>query len=285
MRRLEILHRTYYNFSKSVRLGPHRLLLRPREGADLRIESSGLVIEPAHRVTWHRDVFDNAVATVEFSAPAARLAITSEIVVQHFVEEPLDFVVEEAAVSYPFLYAAEDRLILAPFQRPVYAEAAADVRRWLDALDVGEERVETYALLDRLNRGIHRDFAYAAREQPGVQSPAETLASRTGSCRDFATLFIEACRNIGLASRFVSGYLNQRAAIPVPGATHAWAEVYLPGPGWKGFDPTTGEVAGNDNIAVAVSRHPQEVPPVAGSFVGFPNQAPALFVDVQVESI
>lgn len=285
MQRLRIRHTTEYRFGGIVRLGAHRLLLRPREGADLRIESSRLAIEPAHRVTWHRDVFDNAVATVEFSEVAARLVITSEIVVQHFVEEPLDFVVEESAVSYPFIYAAEDRLILAPFQRPVYADAAPDVRRWLDTLGVGEERVETYALLDRLNRGIHGDFKYAAREQPGVQSPAETLASRTGSCRDFATLFIEACRHIGLASRFVSGYLHQRASTPAPGATHAWAEVYLPGPGWKGFDPTTGEVAGSDNIAVAVSRHPQEVPPVAGSFVGLPNQAPALFVDVQVDSI
>ena len=211
------------------------------------------------------------------------------------VEEPLDFVVDEAAVSYPFVYAAEDRLILAPFQQPVYAESGPDVRLWLEQLEIGDDSVETYALLDRINRAIHRDFTYAAREQPGVQAPSDTLASLTGSCRDFATLFIEACRHIGLASRFVSGYLHQRpisALAPalatmtaLPGATHAWAEVYLPGPGWKGFDPTTGEVAGSDNIAVAVSRHPQQVPPVAGSFVGPKDQVPALVVNVEVDSI
>ena len=123
------------------------------------------------------------------------------------------------------------------------------------------------------------------REEPGVQSPAATLAQQRGSCRDVATLFIEACRYIGLAARFVSGYLQGSATNIGHGATHAWCEVYLPGAGWKGFDSTSGEVVGGHHIAVAVHRHPEAVPPVAGSFVGQLAHAPSMAVAVQVREL
>jgi transglutaminase-like putative cysteine protease len=143
---------------------------------------------------------------------------------------------------------------------------------------------ETYVLLDRLNRAIGKALGYAVREEPGVQSPAQTLERGQGSCRDYAALFMEACRHLGLAGRFVSGYLHAPATEAGRGATHAWAEVYLPGAGWKGFDPTGGEVAGARHIPVAVARHPERIPPVAGSFRGPGDAMPTLTVDVRVSA-
>ena len=140
-------------------------------------------------------------------------------------------------------------------------------------------------MLDTINKAIAGGFAYEQREQPGVQTPATTLAKRSGSCRDSATLFIEACRNLGLAARFVSGYLCPAPDARGQGATHAWSEVFLPGAGWKGFDSTSGRVVGNDHIAVAVSRHPESVPPVSGSFRAATPQSPRMRVAVRVVEI
>jgi len=140
-------------------------------------------------------------------------------------------------------------------------------------------------LLDKMNRAVVDHFTYVKREEPGVQAPSETLAHHSGSCRDYAALFIEACRYLGLASRFVSGYLHAPATEAGNASTHAWAEVYLPGSGWKGFDPTIGEVTGARHIAVAVARHPESVPPVSGSFTGPNDTSPALSVDVRVQRL
>jgi len=142
--------------------------------------------------------------------------------------------------------------------------------------------VETYLLLEWINKAIATGFIYQQREEPGVQAPATTLTSRAGSCRDFATLFIEACRYLGLAARFVSGYLCSPTLPQDQGSTHAWSEVYLPGAGWKGFDSTSGQVVGNHHIAVAVSRHPESVPPVSGSFQATTPQSPLMSVMVEV---
>ncbi|HPF58461.1 MAG TPA: transglutaminase family protein [Candidatus Competibacteraceae bacterium] len=282
MQRLQIRHLTVYEFSNSVMLQPHRLLIRPREGHDVRIESSKLEISPAHRVKWHRDVFDNSVAVVRFLETAQRLAIDSKIVIQHYEEAPLDFIVEDYAVDYPFEYCEEERVDLAPFQQLIYAEQQSVLHDWLRGLNLLSGKIETYVLLDRLNRIITNEFNYMVREEPGVQSPAQTLRSRSGSCRDYATLFIEACRFLGLASRFVSGYSHVPGLDAGGAATHAWAEVYLPGPGWKGFDPTAGELTGSRHIPVAVARHPEMAPPVAGSFVGPKDTFSTLHVEVQV---
>ena len=143
-------------------------------------------------------------------------------------------------------------------------------------------------LLEWINKAIATGFTYHLREEPGVQSPATTLTSHAGSCRDFATLFIEACRSLGLAARFVSGYLYSPMLLQDQGTTHAWSEVYLPGAGWKGFDSTSGQVVGNQHIPVAVSRHPESVPPVSGSFTIAQNvkpQSPIMTVMVDVSEI
>jgi transglutaminase-like putative cysteine protease len=267
MRRLNILHRTYYNFQGSVVLDPHRLLLRPREGPGLHIESSELDITPAAQLRWLRDAYDNSVAIAGFSVPATQLAIVSRCVVQQFDETPLDFLVEDSAVDYPFTYDTESAQVLDPYRRSAQ-DASPALLTWLRQYWRPDQPVQTYSLLAALCSGIHQSFAYQMREQPGVQSPDQTLARGVGSCRDFANLFMEAARSLGFAARFVSGYLYAPSTDGSSGSTHAWAEVYLPGAGWKGFDPTSGEIAGSRHIAVAVARLPDAVSPVTGSFVG-----------------
>jgi transglutaminase-like putative cysteine protease len=282
MRRLRIVHRTRYEFPESVRLGPHRLLLRPREGHELHIESSLLETSPIANVHWLRDIYDNSVAIANFALPASELIIDSEVVVQHFDEAPLDFVVADEAVNYPFRYDPDTAAVLRPYlvdaQAPVEQEA---LRSWLSQRWQFGEQVQTYVLLKRMCVDIKETLQYQAREYPGVQTAAETLARGAGSCRDFASLFMFAARCLGLAARFVSGYLD--APHTGSGATHAWAEVYLPGAGWKGFDPTLGEMVGSKHIAVAVARRPDVVSPVAGTFFGQPGAS--LFVDVAVTAL
>lgn len=282
MRRLQISHVTEYQFSMPVTLLPHRLLLRPRESHNVRIESSFLEITPAHTLQWKRDVLDNSVGLVSFSEAADRVHIASKVVIQHYEDNPFDFLVDDYAVFHPFRYAPEEQAELAPFLQPVYPADQAEVRRWLEGLGLGLS-MQTFTLLDRLNREIASRLSYRMREEQGVQTPAATLSLQSGSCRDFAALFIEACRGMGLASRFVSGYLYSAAIEAGNASTHAWAEVYLPGAGWKGFDPTTGEVTGNRHIATAVARHPEAVPPVAGNFIGPAGLRPFLSVTVRVE--
>jgi transglutaminase-like putative cysteine protease len=284
MLRINISHSTEYRFPSPVTLLPHRLLLRPRENHNVRIESSVLKISPAHTLQWKRDALDNSVALVGFSEPADRLRVASGVVIQHYEENPFDFLLDDYAVMHPFNYVEEDRAVLAPFQQSVYPSDRDAVQRWLDGLGL-PQAMQTFALLDRLNREIAGRFQYQMREQPGVQPPSLTLASNSGSCRDFAALFMEACRSLGLASRFVSGYLFAPATAAGNASTHAWAEVYLPGAGWKGFDPTSGVVTGNQHIAVAVARHPEAVPPVAGSYFGPGDQQPMLQVAVQVNAL
>jgi transglutaminase-like putative cysteine protease len=282
MRRLNISHVTEYLFSTPVTLLPHRLLLRPRESHTLRIYSSTLAIHPEHTIRWHRDALDNSVATVTFLAPSNSLRITSDVSVEMYEDAPLDFLVADNAVTYPFDYAQEEQPDLAAFRQSVYVEDRTAVNQWLVGLGCLEGPIETFVLLDRMNRAIASRSAYQAREAPGVQSPALTLSSRSGSCRDFAALFMEACRHLGLACRFVSGYLDISATSGGDATTHAWAEVYLPGPGWKGFDPTSGELTDNRHIPIAVARHPEAVPPVAGSFVGPAGPPPVPRVSVRV---
>jgi transglutaminase-like putative cysteine protease len=285
MRRLQIEHVTTYQFRNPVTLLPHRLLLRPREGHDTRIESAEIVISPAHRLQWQRDVYDNAVAVASFADRGDRLSIRSRILLQHYQDRPLDFLVADYAVSFPFHYDPAERVELGPYLLPIFSQEREVLNRWLREFWQRGQTVETYLLLDWINKAIATRFTYQQREEPGVQTPATTLGKRGGSCRDFATLFIESCRSLGLAARFVSGYLCTCTSTQGPGATHAWSEVYLPGAGWKGFDSTSGLVVGNDHIAVAVSRHPESVPPVSGSFLATTPQSPLMHVAVQVMEI
>ncbi len=268
MLRYKILHRTYYNFSSTVRLEPHTLRLRPREGPELHIESSNLKTTPSSTLRWHRDVEDNSVATATFDELTGQLLIESEVIIKQFNESPLDFLVADYAIDYPFNYQTEDIQVLTPYMKRPTAETSEALVKWIAKFWQPSELIQTYTLLQRLCIHIQQNIGYKLREEPGVQSALETLTLGTGSCRDSAFLFMQAARQLGLAARFVSGYLHSEPSTVNYGSTHAWAEVFLPGAGWKGFDPTIGQVAGTDHIAVAVARQPESVPPIAGSYTG-----------------
>jgi transglutaminase-like putative cysteine protease len=284
MKHLRIDHTTEYAFDTAVSLLPHRILVRPRGGHNLRIASSTLEISPAATVHWQRDALDNSVAVAAFSPSLVMsLRIVSSVVIEQYEGTPLDFTVEQYAVTYPFEYQAREARVLAPFRVATWPSDTVAVEQWLARLGLRNGPIETFVLLDRLNRALHGTFRYQAREEAGVQSPSRTLALGTGSCRDFAALFNESCRALGLASRFVSGYLHAPGLLPQHGATHAWCEAYLPGAGWKGFDPTSGELTGSNHIPVAVAHHPEDVPPIAGAFVGS-QQKPLMRVTVHVRS-
>lgn len=288
MRRLQIKHVTTYQYETNVTLLAHKLLLRPREGHDVRIVSAELLIVPIHQLQWQRDVCDNAVAQVTFLQAANWLSFDSRVLIEHYNEQPLNFLVSEYAVRYPFQYDASERIDLEPYVSTIFTQDSSLLSNWMQQFWCVGQIVETYMLLDWINKAIATGFIYQQREEPGVQSPAITLTKQAGSCRDFATLFIEACHFLGLAARFVSGYLYAPLLPLGQGHTHAWAEVYLPGAGWKGFDSTTGQVVGNDHIALAVSRHPEAVPPIAGSFIATPStnpQSPIMNVQVEVSEV
>ena len=282
MRRLLIKHVTTYQYAEAVTLLPHKLLLRPREGHDIRIESVELDISPAHQLDWQRDVYDNAMAQVTFQEPASILSISSRVLIQHYDDQPLNFLVADYAVSFPFQYDVAERMDLKPYLSAIFEQDQPLLQSWLRQFWISGQVVETYLLLEWINKAIATGFTYQQREEPGVQKPETTLTRCAGSCRDFATLFIEACRSLGLATRFVSGYLYTPLLPQGQGATHAWSEVYLPGAGWIGFDSTTGLVVGNDHIAVAMGRHTESLPPVSGSFQAVNPQSPVMGVMVEV---
>jgi transglutaminase-like putative cysteine protease len=268
VQRYKIVHHTYYNFSAPVTLGPHELLLRPREDHTQRIQSFDLRIRPDATLLWHRDVEGNSMAIAIFAPRVTQqLAIESEVIVQQHNEDPLDFIVADYAVHYPFAYRDDDRALLAPYAAALPPGEYSKVKTWISSFWRATENIQTYSLLLRMTEHINATLKYQMREQPGVQSAQQTLTRGTGSCRDFAYLFMQAATCLGLAARFVSGYLY----VPLStqsGSTHAWAEVYLPGAGWLGFDPTTGAIVGADHFPVAVARLPESVPPVAGAFLG-----------------
>lgn len=283
MRRIEIRHLTRYEYEDNVQFLTHKLHVRPREGHDIRIESSKLNIAPAYRIRWERDIYSNSIALVDFLDPSSILEISSDVVVQHYQEQPLDFAVDESARFYPFHYNPLEQIDLIPYQMAVFPRDCPIIQEWVKDIWKPGHLIETSVLLDSLNRFIVSNFQYQIREEPGVQSPRTTIESGSGSCRDFAALFIESCRVFGFASRFVSGYLlspgDQNQQHP---ATHAWSEVYLPGLGWRGFDSTSGLSTAGDHIAVAHHRHPEAIPPVSGSFIGKKGAQPVLTVQMEV---
>ncbi len=283
MQRYKIIHRTYYNYSAIVTLGAHHLLLRPRESYQLRIESFFLKSTPTAKIFWHRDVEDNSVAIATFIIPTQQLLIESEVIIQHYNESPLDFIVSDYAINYPFKYLPNDNFILSSYMVLPNEETRTLLNNWIFNIYKSSETIQTYTLLQRLTTYIFKNFTYKVREEAGVQTVKQTLLYNSGSCRDFAFLFMEAVKCLGLATRFVSGYLYAPLMSHQVGSTHAWAEVYIPGGGWIGFDPTIGDIVGTDHIAVAVSRLPDNVPPISGSFAGVSNST--LSVGVWVTKI
>lgn len=271
---LTIHHKTTYRYRMPVGLGPHRLMLRPRESRDLRLVASSLTVTPPATVTWAHDVSGNAVAMARFQAMADHLVIDSVVSVQLDAAAWPVFDIAANAISYPFRYSDDEWTDLGALAVPQYPDPAGLLSAWARGFVRGGS-TDTLSLLRDLSAGVSAGVAYDSRDEEGTQSPIETLGRRIGSCRDFAVLFVEAARCLGFGARIVSGYLGGQgqgfAAVPSGGSTHAWAEVYVPGAGWITFDPTNRGMGGFNLIPVAVARHISQAIPVAGSFVGPPD--------------
>jgi transglutaminase-like putative cysteine protease len=284
---LKIHHTTIYRYRQPVSLGPHRLMLRPRESRDLRLISSDVAVTPDAVVTWAHDVFGNAVATATFQSMADNLVIASVAEIQLNTAAWPVFDIAASAISYPFRYSDEDWIDLGALTIQQYPDPAGQLRAWARAFVRGNP-TDTLALLKDLSTGVSEQISYQSRENEGTQSPIRTLDRSWGSCRDFAVLFVEAARSLGFGARIVSGYLYNPDQDSVgssgAGSTHAWAEVYVPGEGWITFDPTNRSIGGFNLIPVAVARDIRQAMPVAGNFVGMTDAFQGMWVEVLVTS-
>jgi len=285
---LKIEHITRYEYSRPVTFGQHRLMLRPLEGHDVQIRSSNLLVRPAGRIRWAHDIFDNSVAILHFNEPGIELVIESRVLVEQYNINPFDFVLDPAAVELPFRYSEAEWPDASGYLRRQHPEDDAAIASWLRPFQSVSGRTRTFDFLLALNKSVPLYFSYQRREEAGVQTPGFTLSHRAGSCRDFALLLMETARYLGLAARFVSGYLCQDGPTPADvatGSTHAWTEIYLPGAGWKGFDPTCGILAADTHVRAAVAREPGQAAPITGSFVGPVEAFRSLNVEVNVEFV
>jgi transglutaminase-like putative cysteine protease len=256
---LRIVHKTEYHYNEPVRFGPHRVMMRSREGHDVQIVGGHFEVHPRATLNWKRDIHENSIAVVEFAEPSDRLTISAEALIEYLRDTPVDCLIDPDASEFPFQYAPEDQLELVPYRLPSYPYDRGQLREWLQSLK------------------------YNRREEASVQTPSRTLALGTGSCRDYAVLMMEAARHLGFGARFVSGYIQM--AEGQHGATHAWTGVYIPGAGWNGFDPTNNKRAGSEHIAAAVAREQEKASPVSASWFGPNGALRQLDVSVQVVEV
>ena len=286
---LNVRHTTVYRYSLPVLLGYHRLMLRPRDSHDLRLIKTNLNFSPAATVRWLYDVFGNSVAIASFSEPSHELRIESDLVLETYAAERPPFEITPEALSYPFIYSADDRIDLGRMLERQYPDPNDRLGSWARGF-VRSNPTDTSALLADLNNGVASQISYQSREAEGTQTPVETLGRGWGSCRDLAVLLIEAARSLGFGARMVTGYLYREHAdggsanAIGAGTTHAWADIYIPGSGWIAYDPTNGTIGGLDLIRVAVTRDISQAVPISGSFVGPPGSYLSMTVDVTVES-
>jgi transglutaminase-like putative cysteine protease len=269
--KLKIIHHNVYRYTRPVELTNHQLMLRPVGSHGLQILSEKLEIYPPNLLTWEHDVFNNSVANLHFTEKTNELRISSEYTIEQFNINPFNFSLEIYTNELPFSYRGEDLIDLAPFLIQQFPDDSAAIDAWLKPFLDANGRASTLPFLLALNEYIAANFAYGRREEPGVQSPGQTLTLGTGSCRDFAVLLMEAARHLGLAARYVSGYLcsmAQEESEIAANATHAWTEIFLPGAGWKGFDPTSGILAASLHVPVATTRNSEQATPIRGSYIG-----------------
>jgi transglutaminase-like putative cysteine protease len=282
MRVLTVRHVTTYRYSEPVGFGEHRMMFRPRGSHDLRLLSTRLEITPrAAEVRWLHDVFDNSVAIATFDTTASELRFASTITLEH-METPIhDYELSPGAHTYPFHYSDDERPDLLSGLRRQYP--LDDLGGWPARFLGPSGSTTTMSLLHSMTRGIREEFVYLRRTEKGVQSPAETLRLKSGSCRDFAVLMMEAVRSLGLAARFVSGYIFlPEASYEGGGSTHAWMQAYLPGAGWVDFDPTNSIVGNRNLIRVAVAWDQGNALPLWGTFVGRASAFVGMDVEVSV---
>jgi transglutaminase-like putative cysteine protease len=287
---LRIRHRTHYSYAQPIKLLPHKLMLRPRDSFDLRLLRTGLTIQPAAALSWMHDAYGNSVAIATFGEPSAELSIESDLTIRRYQPATPQRAAAPWRTGAPVAYSEDERIALAPFMKQATMDADGTLSRFAAAA-VTAAAAHGHPLL-ALSAAIHDALDYRMRFEEGTQEPLDTLRSKSGTCRDYAWLFIEGARHLGYAARFITGYLhnvgmeNATELTAEVGFSHAWADVYVPGDGWVEFDPTNLLVADRQLIRVAVTRTPAEASPVSGSFVGPPQMVhPAVSVEISPVAI
>lgn len=282
-----VKHITAYRYRKPVSFGQHRLMFRPRDSFDQRLLDATLVVDPGpSEIRWIHDVFGNCVALVDIERRATELRFETNIRLDHTPQVALNLQIDESALRYPFEYDADEMPDLERTIERHYPDKQDEVGKWARQFVKAGHPTETGHMLMTLCFAIHESFSYARRLERGTQLPTETLKLRRGTCRDFALLMIEAARSLGLAARFVTGYVfvpdRNGSTTRGGGSTHAWCQVYLPGAGWVEFDPTNGIVGNRDLIRVGVTRDPRQAVPLSGSYDGDADDFDDMYVQVNV---
>ncbi len=264
-------------------------MCRPRDSHDLRLLDTGLAITPQpSELRWLHDVFGNSVAIAGFANESETLIFDSSFRAEHFPLPGNALAIDDYAATLPLSYSDSEDVDLGPSKGRGYTDPEHRLDAWVKALLERTPGTRTLDVLLAMMRAIKSEFRYLRREEPGVQTPAETLELKSGSCRDFAVFMMDAVRFLGLAAQFVSGYLYDEALIGAGGglvgggATHAWAQVYLPGVGWVEFDPTNALVGGRNLIRVAVAREAAQAAPLIGSFTGAADDFLSMQVTIDV---
>jgi transglutaminase-like putative cysteine protease len=286
---LTIHHKTEYRYTHPVAFGEHRIMLRPRDGHDLRVLSGNLKIEPEPAsLRYIHDVFGNSVAIATFDTRAKILSFSSTATVEHNPAEEFALTADDPAYFYPFLYDDEELTDLVQFIKPQYGDPDGELSMWARGFLDEQGMTPTYNILSGMTHGIRKAFTYRKRHEHGTQHPLDTMQTKSGTCRDYALFMIEALRRLGIAARFVSGYLfipGDRAHGYVGGgSTHAWVQVYLPSAGWIEFDPTNGIVGTKDLVRVAVARDPRQAIPLHGTYLGPADAFVGMDVSINVVS-
>ncbi|MBV8566331.1 MAG: transglutaminase family protein [Methylobacteriaceae bacterium] len=288
MQRFTIRHTTTYRYHRPVRFERHRLMVRPRDSHDIRIIDASLAISVPSKVNWVHDVFSNSIALVDFEASSDFLEIESRLTLERYARNGTSYDIAPEARLYPFVYGTDDRIDLGRMTECHYENSIGVLSGWLDPF-VRTRNVPTLDLLADINHRIHASLTYEPRYREGTQSPKETLERGSGTCRDFAVLLLEGARYLGFGARFLTGYLydpanDRQSARGIRGAqsTHAWAEIYIPGPGWVEFDPTNDLIDSPYLIRVAVTRDASQALPISGTYVGTANDFAGLAVGVEV---
>jgi len=287
---LTIHHKTEYRYVRPVAFGEHRIMLRPRDGHDLRVLSSRLDIVPQPMsLRWIHDVFGNSVAIALFDERSDTLSFNSSVTVEHNPVEEFALTPDDPAYFYPFLYDSDEFPDLQQFISPQYSDPNGELSAWARNFLDPDAPTPTFKILSGMTHGVRQTFSYRKRHEQGTQHPLDTLQTGSGTCRDYALLMIEALRRLGTAARFVSGYLflaGDRANGSLGGgSTHAWVQVYLPSAGWIEFDPTNGIVGSRDLIRVAVARDPRQAIPLHGVYLGAADAFSAMDVSINVVSV
>jgi transglutaminase-like putative cysteine protease len=282
-----ILHRTRYKYGEPVTFGEHRMLFRPRESHDLRVLATDLKVSPAASIRMMLDAHSNSIALIQPLIAASELELSSSFTIEHAAAD-VELPIAHAARHFPFAYSTDERIDLEHYLRPHHDDLQGVLTAWARQFLRTDGPTETREMLVKMNQHIKDTLRYKVRHEEGTQEPLTTLQLGTGTCRDFAFLMMEALRHLGIAARFVSGYLYDpvldggATAMVGSGSTHAWLQAYIPGAGWVAFDPTNNLLGGSQLLRVAMARHPRQAAPISGSWFGRPGAYLGMEVEVRI---